>query len=335
MNNKPLSNDLIDLKPKTNYRDPVLKFDFPGLKIGIGEYEEGPTGCTVFHFAKRVRMTSDFRGGSGPFIINQHAEWIDAICFTGGSLYGHEAITGVNSELLKMQGYKSDWLTVPMVAGAICYDLGWRANTIYPDKKLARATIVSARENIFPLGNQGAGRLATVGKLVISMVEPGGQGAAFLEIGKTKILFFTVVNSLGALIDKSGKVVRGNYDRKNDKRVSGLELLKKHHAINEHSGNTTLNLLVTNQKFNRLELIQIARQVHTSLSRAIDPYHTIDDGDILFAVTTDDVENKDLPVAAFGIAASDIAWDAVLNSFEPDYEPLPKSYSNLLTNKSK
>jgi hypothetical protein len=26
-----------------------LRFDFPGLRVGIAEYEDGPTGCTVFH----------------------------------------------------------------------------------------------------------------------------------------------------------------------------------------------------------------------------------------------------------------------------------------------
>jgi L-aminopeptidase/D-esterase-like protein len=317
MSKNQISNDLVDLKPKTSYRDPVLKFDFPGLKIGIGEYEEGPTGCTVFHFPKGVRFVTDFRGGSGPFLINYHLNWINAICFTGGSIYGFEAITGVTSELLKMQDYQSEWFTIPLVAGAICYDLGWRDNVIYPDKALSRAAIASAGESIFPLGNQGAGRAATVGKLNYSLLELGGQGGAYKKINDTKILFFSVTNSLGALVDKKGKVIRGNFDKNLNKRFSGAELVKKHKIKQKNTGNTTLNLLVTNQKFSVYELKQISKQVHSSLSKVIDPIHTVDDGDVLFAVTTNEVENKGLPTSAFGIEASEVAWDAVLNSFEP------------------
>ena len=42
------------LTPVTAFDSPHLDFDFPGLKIGCAEYEEGPTGCTVFVFAGGV-----------------------------------------------------------------------------------------------------------------------------------------------------------------------------------------------------------------------------------------------------------------------------------------
>lgn len=45
-----LSNDNADLTPRTEFEGPRLTFEFPGLEIGIAEYEAGPTGCTVFHF---------------------------------------------------------------------------------------------------------------------------------------------------------------------------------------------------------------------------------------------------------------------------------------------
>ena len=188
---------------------------------------------------------------------------------------------------------------------------------IYPDKNLARAAIRTERDGIFPLGNQGAGRATTVGKLNYNLLEPGGQGGSFIEIGDTKILFFTVTNSLGALINKQGQVVRGNFDRQKNKKILSRDLVKEY-EVYSYNANTTLNLLVTNQKFSVYELNQIARQVHSSLSKAIDPYHTVDDGDVLFAVTTDEIENKSLSTSAFGIEASDVAWNAVLSSFESD-----------------
>jgi L-aminopeptidase/D-esterase-like protein len=54
----------------------------------------------------------------------------------------------------------------------------------------------------------------------------------------------------------------------------------------------------------------VARQVHTSMARAIQPFHTLDDGDAFFAVTTDEVEY--IGATSLGLLASDLAWDAVL-----------------------
>jgi len=33
----------------------VFTFDWPDTQIGIGSHEEGPTGLTIFRFAKRAR----------------------------------------------------------------------------------------------------------------------------------------------------------------------------------------------------------------------------------------------------------------------------------------
>lgn len=51
------------------------------------------------------------------------------------------------------------------------------------------------------------------------------------------------------------------------------------------------------------------------MARAIQPFHTMQDGDILFTATTGDVENETLKSTTdFGLIASELAWDAVLNS---------------------
>jgi L-aminopeptidase/D-esterase-like protein len=80
--------------------------------------------------------------------------------------------------------------------------------------------------------------------------------------------------------------------------------------------NTTLTIIITNLKFDQTSLVQIAKQVHSSMSRVIDPFHTLDDGDVLFMVTTEEIEKSQLSPMAFGMIASEIVWDAVLNSFE-------------------
>ncbi len=321
-----ITNNDENLIPNLDIREPILKYDFPGIKIGIAQYEEGPTGCTVFHFDKTekkenpgARFYADVRGGA-PGVRFHEIGWANAICFAGGSLLGLEACDGVAAELLKMNNYSTDWWEIPVVPGAIIFDFGYRNNSIYPDKELGGSAFRSIREGELPMGQQGAGSLATVGKgFDYSIGEVAGQGAAFKTIGDTKILVCTVVNAMGAIKDRSGKIVRGNLV--NNDHIELLDQLKQDKF--EKSGskknlpkNTTLTIIITNQKFEPKSLEQIAKQVHSSMSRAIDPFHTLDDGDVLFLVTTEEIENNQLGPMAFGIIASDLVWDAVLNSYE-------------------
>ena len=59
-----LTNDGAALHPVTSFSTPVIEFDFPGLEIGVAEYAEGPTGCTVFHFPNGATCVADVRGGA-------------------------------------------------------------------------------------------------------------------------------------------------------------------------------------------------------------------------------------------------------------------------------
>ena len=77
-------------------------------------------------------------------------------------------------------------------------------------------------------------------------------------------------------------------------------------------GNTTLTVVVTNQRLDRIILRQLGRQIHTSMARAIQPFHTTLDGDVLFAVSTQEVDNPSLGNIALGEVGADLAWDAVL-----------------------
>ena len=82
-------------------------------------------------------------------------------------------------------------------------------------------------------------------------------------------------------------------------------------------GNTTLTVVVTNQKLGDWELSQVSRQVHTSMARAIQPFHALIDGDVLYAVTTGEVgSSKDRKQTRTVVdLATRLAWDAVLTSF--------------------
>jgi 6-aminohexanoate-oligomer endohydrolase len=70
-------------------------------------------------------------------------------------------------------------------------------------------------------------------------------------------------------------------------------------------------VVVTNQQLDTRLLRTLGRQVHASMARAIQPFHALVDGDVLFAVSTNEVEEA-LGSIELGVVASELAWDAVL-----------------------
>jgi L-aminopeptidase/D-esterase-like protein len=314
-----LSNDTAHVAPRTSFEGRELRFDLPGLEIGVAEYDEGPTGCTVFHFQDGpVACSTDIRGGS-PAVSGAGIELVDAICLAGGSLYGLEAAAGVAAELLARRDYSTDWLQIPLVTGAIIFDWGPRDNAVYPDKELGRAALAAALPGVFPLGARGAGRSATAGKLfAYEEGELAGQGGAFRKAGGTHVAVFTVVNAIGAIVDREGNVVLGHYDRETGLRRALAstveERLAEGRPVRPPPGNTTLTVVVTDLQLDARQLRTLGRQVHASMARAIQPFHALEDGDVLFAVSTGGVESDPLlDTTALGVVASEVDWDAVLS----------------------
>ena len=56
--------DSSDPVPKVYKDGPSLRFEFPEMRVGIAEYDEGPTGTTVFYFPNGVKGAVDVRGGA-------------------------------------------------------------------------------------------------------------------------------------------------------------------------------------------------------------------------------------------------------------------------------
>ncbi|MFP6702500.1 MAG: P1 family peptidase [Planctomycetaceae bacterium] len=306
----------------TSAGDHVLEFELPGVRIGSAVYPDGPTGSTVFHFPDRARGVVDIRGGAPATFwtdaMSRGAAGVDAICLTGGSIYGLEAVSGVASGLLSRREYSTHWDRIALVSGAVIYDFGARTTSVYPDRELGRAALAAARPGRFSQGAHGAGASASCGKWLEPAVkrELAGQGAAFAQQGPIRVGVFTVVNPVGAIVDRTGKVVRGHLDPKTGRRLMYNEpVLGAGEATPE--GNTTLTVVVTNQKLGDWELSQISRQVHTSMARAIQPFHALIDGDVLYAVTTGEVGKASDRKATRTVVdlATRLAWDAVLSSF--------------------
>ncbi len=258
-----------------------------------------------------------------------------AVVLSGGSWLGLSAVTGVADEIRVM---RTDSVTPPRiqgVVGAIINDLGSgitrrRFSMITPDPVLGRAAIHAARPGKFFLGARGGGRFAKTGGIVMDRSETSGEGGAFRQIGPTKIAVFTVVNAAGVVVDRNGQIVRcrqmhwgekcGSANARLSKLVDSLTKLSAIKASTELSthtvptDNTTISLVVTNQKLAWSDLNRLAVQVHTSMGRGIQPFASISDGDVLYAVTTEEVDNPQLSASQLALVASEVAWDAILAS---------------------
>ena len=319
------------LIPVINAGERLLRFDWPAIRIGTGEYEEGPTGVTVFQFARRASGAVDVRGGSPGTVNTDYLRQgydrplIDAVVFAGGSAYGNEAVAAV-ATAMKDDGLRGGrWDNVAFAAGANIYDFGdRRLNEVYPDKRLAQAAYHAARPGVFPLGAQGAGRFAEHGGLFGCNVY-SGQGGAFRQLGDLKIAAFVVVNAVGIVTGRDGRVAACYRDPAWPSDLRTTDLLARYPALRrggwpdpgtEPRGNTTLSLVVTNRQLNPAQLQRLAAQVHTSMGRAIQPFATEFDGDVLYAVSTGELATPATPLDALdlNVLASEVMWDAILAS---------------------
>jgi len=324
--------------------DRILEFDFPDLLIGVAEYPSGPTGTTVFYFPDGVMAAGDVRGGSTG-TVNSDAvskgyeqKMIQAVVYSGGSWYGLSAATGVANEIKEIQAEKGNPNFIAGVLGGIIYDVGGRRySRVTPDDSLGRVAVRNAVAGKFPLGAKGAGRFAMQGSYLADRSADrfahwahSGQGGAFAEFGPTKVAVFTVVNALGSVVDRNGRMVRWH---RNDPKAENPLIKDVLHTftaaqstnLGENPGpteNTTLTLVVTNQKLPYWALQRMATQIHTSMGRGIQPFHTQHDGDMLYAVTTSEVDNPDLSPIDLATLASELAWDAILASV-PELPALP------------
>jgi L-aminopeptidase/D-esterase-like protein len=347
------------LKPHVSYDGPAVTFDFPGVKVGVAEYEEGPTGTTVLYFPTPVVAAVDVRGGA-PGTLNTDAlrlayddpsAGVNAIVLSGGSSYGLSAATGVANALKDMITDAGNFDDVASAAGAVIFDLGDRRfNTITPDEELGRAALAGARPGWFPLGARGAGRFAMQG-LGSEIPQHSGQGAAFRQYGDTKVLVVTVNNG-GLVVDRKGQVMRcshpvdghcGPITDAIDAYLATLGKPKQAQAdfekkqINPQglTRNTTLTVVLTNKSLPVWALQRLGVQVHNSMARGDQPMAEGDDGDTLFTVTTGKAVGatiSDADMDNLGILASETAWDALLASL-PQLAPKTPRTNLVLTPK--
>lgn len=313
----------------------MLSYDWPILKVGTGSYEAGPTGVTVFQFDKKVLVAADVRGGvpgtvNAPYMdLGYNDALLDTVVFAGGAWYGLEAVTAV-ATALKDDGVRdgnvfTEDVNIAMSVGSIIFDFGTRRlNEIYPDKRLAQAAFRAAKTGTFPLGAYGAGRFAKSGGF-FGCNAFSGQGGAFKQVGDLKVAAFVIANPYGVITDREGGAAACyTSDKWPEGAVKTTKLMQGFPesresgtaAVEETASakNTTVSLIVVNQKMDPADLKRLAVQVHTSMGRGIQPFATQFDGDVLYAVSTGELEEPAFWSPDLGVIASEVMWDALLAS---------------------
>lgn len=227
-------------------------------------------------------------------------EKVQAICLSGGSVYGLAAADGVVRQLAKKSmGFDLDGTHVaPIVPAAVLYDLG-RGDAFVPpvDATWGEHAFQSASPQPVAMGCVGAGTGTVSGGI------KGGLGTAseILDCGLT-VAALVAVNSFGTTIDpRSGTFWEARLGIGDEYEGIIAKNVKLPPQPDGKPGrNTTLAVVATDATLTKSQARKIAMMAHDGMARAIRPAHTMFDGDIVFCLATG---KKSLPVAQGVFAA--------------------------------
>lgn len=295
--------------------------EIEGIKIGNDENMDAATGCTVIICEKGATAGVDIRGGSPgtreTALLNpvNMIQQVHAVLLSGGSAYGLDAASGIMEYLEERNiGFDVGLTKVPIVSGAVLFDLNIGDYKVRPDKKMGYTACVNAEKGIFTEGNFGAGTGATIGKILgAKYAMKGGLGAYAIQIGDLKVGAVVAVNCLGDVVDPiSNKILAGAFSRDQKTFMSTEEFMIKNydHMSNVFSGNTTIGAVITNASLTKSEMNKVASMAHNGFGRVIRPSHTMYDGDTIFALSTGKIE-ADINVV--GLLAANVIEQAVIN----------------------
>ena len=272
--------------------------DVPGLRVGHYTLKERPTGCTVILCEKGATAGVDVRGsapGTRETDLLSPVNTIDqvnGILLSGGSAYGLNAAAGVMKYLEEHKdGYAIAGGVVPIVPAAVLMDLEIGDFKIRPDAESGYKACLLATSGPVVEGCVGAGAGATVGKMFGGKyMMKSGLGSASVRIADTGVVVGAIVavNSLGDVLDpRTGKILAGarNADGKGY-RDTMAQLLKGEAVFGNGGANTTIGVVATNVPLTKTQLTKVAQMSHDGYARAINPVHTMEDGDTIFALST-------------------------------------------------
>lgn len=288
--------------------------DVPGVKVGHHTHDSVRRGVTAILCGGGATAGVSVRG-SNPGMSNTDAldpttagGTVHAIGLTGGSLFGLGAVAGITEWLFHQGiGHRYRGALIPVVAGAVIFDLAFTDPTVYPTAEWGHRAAANDSANPFERGNIGAGTGGTAGKGPGCVRTKGGLGTASLLLPDGIVVgAMVVINALGGLIHPlTGELyaTHGRFDvpllyRQPDAEPDAVRSLT----------NTTLGVIATNARLTKPQATKVAELAHDGLARAIRPIHAMLDGDAIFAIST--VDEAILPTGTTGANLTDMIGHA-------------------------
>jgi L-aminopeptidase/D-esterase-like protein len=271
--------------------------DVAGIEVGHFSDTRRPTGCTVILAREGAVAGVDVRGAApgtretdllSPGNLVQQ---VHGVMLAGGSAWGLAAAEGAMRWLEERSiGMDVRFGTLPIVPAAVLFDLPMGDARIRPDAAAGYAACEAATPDAPEEGNVGAGSGALVGKLFgVHRAMKGGIGTASVTVGGVTVGALVAVNALGDVIDPdTAQPVAGA------RTEDGRALLDTRRALLRGDlpkpllagTNTTLGVIATDAVLTKVQANRLASVAHDGLARAINPVHTMSDGDTLFALAT-------------------------------------------------
>ena len=296
--------------------------DVKGLKVGQAQNEEALTGCTVVICEEGATCGVDVRGAApgtretdllDPVNTVQK---VNAVVLSGGSAFGLECTCGVSDYLEERNiGFDSGVCKVPIVVGAVLFDLGVGSYKIRPDKKMGYEACLNASETVLKQGNYGAGCGATVGKIRgPEFLTKSGIGSYSIKLDNGIVVAALVaVNALGDVYE-DGKVIAGALDDSKTKFLNSYNLMKQGVTKGGFSiDNTTIGIIATNAKLDKAQCKKISQMAHDGYARSIFPIHTPHDGDTIFTMATGEIETG-ADLTLIGSIAVEVMEKSIINA---------------------
>ncbi|MGL5642167.1 MAG: P1 family peptidase [Paraclostridium sp.] len=293
--------------------------DVKGIKVGQVENKEGLTGCTVVICEDGAVCGVDVRG-SAPGTretdlldpINM-VQKVHAVVLSGGSAFGLESTCGVSRYLEENNiGFDVGVAKVPIVAGAVLFDLGVGDPKCRPDIDMGYEACRVANDTELNQGNFGAGCGATVGKIKGSeYCTKGGIGSYSIKLDNGLVVAALVaVNAFGDIYE-DGKVIAGVLNDDKDGFSNTYKLMKQ--GVNKggfNIDNTTIGIVATNAKLTKAQCKKISQMSHNGYAKAIFPIHTPHDGDTIFTISTGEIEAD---ITLLGSLATEVVEKSIIN----------------------
>jgi len=266
----------------------------PGLKVGHYTDAANATGCTVVLCEAGAVGGVDVRGGAPGtretdlLKPEMNVSQVHGIVLSGGSAFGLEAAGGVMQYLEERDiGYQAPGVKVPIVPGAILFDLAVGSKHVRPDKRSGYLASQAASSGVPDEGSVGAGTGATVAKLAgREGVVKGGIGTYGLDLGNGLLVGALVaVNALGAIYDPdTGNLVAGPRNMPGTGSRDPFALLGTPGISAIES--TTIGVVATNARLDKATACKMAGAAHDGLAMSVRPAHTLHDGDTFFTLAT-------------------------------------------------